>query len=288
MSASGSSAAPKLGIIAGGGTAPRQLISACERHHREFFIIALEGQADAPLTESLPHAWLSLGAGEKLRKVVAEQGIVEIVMVGRVRRPSLTELKPDWLALKVLTKIGINMLGDDALLRGVGKAIEEETGAKLIGAHEVFADLLTPMGQLGKIAADDVAAKDIARGLDVAALLGRADVGQSVVVQQGIVLGVEAIEGTDALIARAGGLQREGARGVLVKIAKPQQDNRFDLPTIGPDTVAAVAKAGLRGVAVHAGRSLFLERERAIAAADDAGIFIIGIDPEQRQGQADD
>ena len=280
MTAAAQASAPKLGIIAGGGTAPQQLITACQKHGRSFFIIALEGQAEAGFASDLPHIRLSLGEGSRLREVVAAQGIVEIVMVGRVRRPSLTELKPDWLALKVLTKIGINMLGDDALLRGVGKAIEEETGARLIGAHEVFADLLTPEGRLGRVTADDTAMKDVARGLDVAAILGRADVGQSVVVQQGLVLGVEAIEGTDALIARTADLRREGAGGVLVKTAKPQQDSRFDLPTIGPDTIRAAAKAGLRGIAVEAGRSLFLERDSALKLADELGIFVLGVKPE--------
>ncbi len=269
-------ATPKLGIIAGGGAAPRYLIEACQKLNRAFYIICLEGQADAGLGEGLPHTWLPLGAGAKLKALAEAEAIKEIVMIGRVRRPSLLEIKPDWLALKVLTKIGMNMLGDDALLRGIGKAMEEEAGVSVIGVQDVFKDLLTPAGQLGSVAPDDQAKEDITRGINVAKALGQLDVGQSVIVQQGMVLGVEAIEGTDALIARSGNLKREGAGGVLVKIAKPQQDNRYDLPTIGPDTLTAMIKAGLRGVALEAGRSLLIEREKTISMADAAGIFITG------------
>lgn len=270
------SAAPKLGIIAGGGSAPRYLIEACQKLGRDFFVVCLEGQADAGLAHDLPHAWLPLGAGAKLKALTAEQQIKELVMIGRVRRPSLLELRPDWLALKVVTKIGISMVGDNSLLSGIGKAMEEECGVRVIGAHEVFADLLTPEGQLGRVEADEDAHKDMIRGVEVAKALGHLDIGQAVIVQQGIVLGVEAIEGTDALIARSAQLRREGPGGILIKIAKPQQDNRYDLPTVGPDTITAAAKAGLRGIVLEAGRSLLIAREKTVAMADEAGIFLIG------------
>ncbi len=277
MTAALQNPAPKLGIIAGGGTAPHALIAACQKLDRSFYVICLEGQADKNLAENLPHVWLPLGAGSRLKELAAQEAINEVVMIGRVRRPSLLEIKPDWLALKVLTKIGMNMLGDDALLRAIGKAMEEEGGVRVIAVQDVFKDLLTPEGALGRVAPDNDAQNDIRRGVEVAKALGSLDVGQSVIVQQGMVLGVEAIEGTDALIARSAQLRREGAGGVLIKIAKPQQDNRYDLPTIGPDTVAAIAKAGLRGVALEAGRSLLIEREKTVALADEAGIFILGL-----------
>jgi DUF1009 family protein len=276
------SASSKLGIIAGGGTAPLQLIEACQRTGRAFFVVCLEGQAEAGLAEGLPHVWLRLGAGEALKKNLQNQGVAEIVMIGRVRRPSLTELRPDWLALKVLTKGGLKGLGDDGLLQGVASALEAEIGVRVLGAQEVFADLLAPSGLLTKRAPDGQDEKDIRRGIEVATSLGLADVGQAVVVQQGLVLGVEAIEGTDALIARAGSLKREGGGGVLIKRAKPQQDRRFDLPSIGPGTVTALAAAGLAGVAVQADRSLLIEREKTIALADQKNIFILSLDMEER------
>ncbi|MDX2027019.1 MAG: UDP-2,3-diacylglucosamine diphosphatase LpxI [Alphaproteobacteria bacterium] len=268
------SAAPKLGILAGGGTAPLSLVQACRDLNRDFFVIGLEGQANADFSGT-PHDWVSLGEGAKLKGLIADNQIQEIVMIGRVRRPSLTELRPDFVAIKMLMKVGLNSAGDDELLTSIGKAIEDECGVRVIGAHEVFAGLLTPEGQLGHVTPDEEAQKDITRGIEIAKSLGKLDVGQSVIVQQGIVLGVEAIEGTDALIVRSAGLRREGPGGILIKIAKPQQDNRYDLPTVGPDTIAAMAKAGLRGVALEAGRSLLIEREKTTRLADEANIFII-------------
>jgi DUF1009 family protein len=267
---------PKLGIIAGGGDAPRIVMDTCRKAGREFFLVCLEGQADADLPQDTPHVWLPFGAAAKLKTALVENNVKEVCMIGRSRRPSLLELKPDWLALKVVTKIGMGLVGDDTLLTGIGKAIEEEIGVRVIGAHEIFADFLTPDGVLGNVSPDADAQNDIKRGIEVATMLGRLDVGQAVIVQQGIVLGVEAIEGTDALITRCRNLKREGAGAVLIKLAKPQQDVRFDLPTIGPDTMRAAIAAGLRGIAVETGRSLLINREETIALADAAGLFVVG------------
>ncbi len=267
----------KLGILAGGGTAPRRVMEACRAQGRDFFVVCLEGHADKDIATGAPHIWLPLGAGSKLRDVVIAEKIDEITLIGHVRRPSLWELKPDLLSMKVVAKIGMNLLGDDGLLRAVGHAIEQECGVRVIGAHEILGGALMREGALGKIIPDADAETDIARGSEIAHLLGQADVGQSVIVQQGIVLGVEASEGTDALIARCKNLQRGGVGGVLVKRAKPQQDDRFDLPTIGSDTVTAAAQSGLRGIAAEAGRSLIIDRDKVRELADAAGIFVVGI-----------
>ena len=198
-------------------------------------------------------------------------------MIGHVRRPSLLELKPDWLAMKALARISFNALGDDGLLRAVGNAIEQECGVKVIGAHEVLGGILTREGALGTVAPDSEAQRDITRGIAVARALGLVDVGQSVIIQQELVLGVEAIEGTDALITRCADLRREGAGGVLVKLAKPQQDDRFDLPAVGCTTVKKAAESGLRGIALEAGRSILIDRDQVKQLADEAGIFVVGI-----------
>ena len=268
---------PKLGIIAGGGTAPRRVIEACRAQARDFHVVCLEGQADQGIADDTSHTWLPLGAFGKLRDLAAAEKIVEIVMIGRVRRPSLGELKPDWLAIKALAKIGMNLLGDDALLRAIGQAIEQECGVRVIAAQAILGGALMQEGNLSALSPDTQAEQDIARGIAVARALGQIDVGQSVVVQQGLVLGVEAIEGTDALLARCKALRREGAGGVLVKMAKPQQDDRFDLPTLGPDTIEAAAQAGLRGIAAEAGRSLVIDRDRVKQLADEKGLFVVGV-----------
>jgi len=194
-----------------------------------------------------------------------------------VRRPSLASLMPDWRAAKFFARIGLRALGDDGLLSAIIKELELE-GFRVVGIESILGGLLAPKGPLGRIEPDEQARADIARGLEVARALGALDIGQAAVVQQGIVLGVEAADGTDALIARAGSLRREGPGGVLVKIAKPGQERRVDLPTIGVRTVEAAANAGLRGIAVEAGAALVVDRAAVAAAADGAALFVLGVE----------
>lgn len=270
--------APKLGILAGGGDLPANLVETCRRDGRDFFLVALEGQVAADwLSPDIPHAWFRLGAAGAILDRLKAEGVTEIVMAGRVRRPSLAELRPDWKATQFFTRIGLKALGDDGLLRGVAQVLEEE-GFRVIGVQNLIADLLTPPGPLGRHHADEQALADIAHGIKVARTLGELDIGQSVVVQQGIVLGVEAIEGTDALIDRCGLLRRPGPGPVLVKCAKPQQDRRLDLPALGPDTVAHCRDAGFAGIAAQAGNTLLLSRDKAVEAADADGLFLMGIE----------
>ncbi|MCC7167873.1 MAG: UDP-2,3-diacylglucosamine diphosphatase LpxI [Rhodospirillales bacterium] len=265
---------PKLGILAGGGALPARLAAACKGTGRPFHIVAFEGHADA-LDDSLAPDWVRLGAvGTLFEKLKAAQ-VAEVVLAGRIRRPSLKELAPDWRGAKFLAKVGLAM-GDDGLLRAAINEIEAE-GFKVIGVEDVLADLLAREGAYGRHKPNDEAWADIRRGVAVAQGLGRLDVGQAVVVQQGLVLGVEAVEGTDALLARVAGLKREGQGGALVKLAKPQQERRADLPTIGPVTVQAARHAGLIGIAVEAGRALVIDADQVIRLADEAGLFVIGI-----------
>lgn len=269
--------AGRLGILAGSGNLPAQVAESCRRDGRDLFIIALEGQAVASeLPEGVPTAWYRMGAAGAILDRLKAEGVCDIVMAGRVRRPSLAELRPDWRAAQVLARASARALGDDGLLGAVSKVLEQE-GFHVVGADELAGDLLTPVGVLTRALPDEQAEADIARGIAAARDLGRLDIGQAVVVQQGIVLGVEAIEGTDALISRCAGLKRSGAGPVLVKVRKPQQDRRFDLPAIGPDTVTACAAAGFAGIAAEAGGTLFLGRESALTAADAAGLFVAGV-----------
>jgi hypothetical protein len=188
----------------------------------------------------------------------------------------------DAAGLRLLAKLGRAMfLGDDGFLRGVARVLGEE-GFEVVAPHSILADLLPPAGLLTPAAAppDATARGDIARGIAVARALGAVDVGQAVVVQQGLVLGVEAIEGTDALLARCGPLRRDGPGGVLVKLAKPGQDRRLDLPGIGPATVAGAAAAGLRGIVIEADGAILLDRAATLASAEAAGIFLLAIRPD--------
>jgi DUF1009 family protein len=188
----------------------------------------------------------------------------------------MVELRPDRMTFKFLAKVGFNRLGDDGLLGAVVKALEAE-GFTLRGVDEFLGELLAGEGCLGRMQPDEAAWRDIRRGTEVVRAMGAADVGQATVIQDGLVLGVEAVEGTDALLARCARLRRDGAGGVLVKLKKPGQERRADLPTIGPDTVDAAAAAGLAGIAVHAGNCLIIEQRAMVARADRRALFVIGV-----------
>ena len=270
----------KLGVIAGGGDLPARICQACVDHDRPVFAIALKGQADLSLLQPYSHVELPLGSvGGAIERFKAE-GVEEIVMVGRVKRPSLTQLRLDAEAMKLFTKIGMKAFGDDALLTNIIEYFEKEHGFRICSVDDVLGPTGVKPGILTETRPDDTAERDIARGLDVLRAMGPVDVGQSVVVQQGIVLGVEAIEGTDAMIARAGSLARDGAGAVLVKMAKPDQDTRVDMPTIGLETIRNVAAAGLRGIAIEAGRTIVVDPKDTAEEADRLGVFIIAIDTE--------
>ena len=270
---------PKLGILAGSGELPSRLVEACRAADRPFFILAFEGEADPALQDVGPHAWVRLGAAETGFRLLRENGVRQIVMAGGIRRPSLASLRPDWRTAKFLARIGYRALGDDGLLSAIIKELEAE-GFAVVGADEIIGSAVAELGPLGRLRPDAQADIDIAHGFRVVRALGALDIGQAVVVQQGLVLGVEAIEGTDALLSRCAALRREGAGGVLVKAAKPGQERRADLPTIGRRTVAAAAAAGLRGIAVEAGSALVLDRDGVARAADLAGLFVVGVRPD--------
>lgn len=268
----------KLGIIAGAGALPICLVQACEQMKRPYFVVGLKDclKKDA-LPKGTPLSWIRLGALGKGLKLLKKNNVEEVVMIGAVKRPSFIGLWPDWKCFKMLLKHGKKALGDDALLKILIQEIEKE-GFKVVGIDEILPHLLVKKGVYGRMIPTEQDTSDIKRGVQVARKLGEADVGQAVIVQQGLVLAVEGIEGTDALIHRSKALRRKGGRGVLVKAAKPQQDRRADLPTIGPNTVQSVAEAGLAGIAVQADSVLFSESEKAIKLANQLGIFIIGVE----------
>lgn len=269
--------APKLGILAGGGDLPARLAAAVRGTGRAVFIVAFEGQTDPAAVAGFPHLWSRFGAAGTIIARLKAEGVGDLVFAGPVRRPSFSELLPDWRTTKFLARVGTRALGDDGLLRSVARELEDE-GFRVVGLHEILGDLLTPVGLVGARAPDEEARRDIARAVEVARGLGALDVGQGCVVQQGIVLAVEAIEGTDAMLERCADLRRPGGGGVLVKVQKPQQDRRLDLPTIGAVTVEKAAAAGLVGIAVQAGGSLIVDRAAVGALADRLGLFVTGIE----------
>lgn len=269
----------KLGLIAGGGDLPARVISACRDSGRPLFVLALEGFTTPDCLTGVDHAWIRLGAaGDGFRHLHANK-VQDIVMVGPVRRPSLADLRPDWRAARLFAKIGLKALGDDGLLRAVIAEVEQE-GFRVIGVDQILGGHIARRGVLGGIRPDEQALADLAHGAAVARALGQLDIGQGTVVQQGIVLAAEAVEGTDAMLARCMGLRREGPGGVLVKMCKPQQDRRADLPTVGPVTVMRAAEAGLRGIGVQAGATVLVDVEEIRRQADALGLFVVGLTEE--------
>ena len=267
-----------LGVIAGSGALPGRIIESCRAAGRAVFVLALEGEADPPTVEAVPHAWCPLGRTVSALDRLRAEGVRELVLAGGVRRPSLAALRPDWRAAKFLARIGYRALGDDGLLSAVVQELERE-GFRVVGAETLLVEAELPEGPLGRLSPDADALSDIAHGMHLARAIGALDIGQAVVVQQGLVLGVEAIEGTDALIRRCAGLRRDGPGGVLVKTAKPGQEARADRPTIGPQTVRLAAESGLCGIAAEAGATLVLDRAELIRLADAAGLFVVGVRP---------
>ncbi len=268
---------PRIGIVAGAGEMPERVIAACRAGLRDPFVIGLRDQADPASFSRPPDAWIRVGeAGEGIR-LLKSAGAEEVVLVGGVSRPSLRALRPDAWTARFLARIGPAWFRDGSILDAVARALEGE-GLRVV-APETFASSLAARARVyGQRVPSGEDRADIARGFEVARALGALDVGQGTVVQRGRVIGVEAAEGTDALIDRCGPLLSSGAGGVLVKASRPGQDLRIDLPAIGPRTVANAARIGLAGIAVEAGRALILDAEAVARDADSAGLFVIGVD----------
>ncbi len=269
--------AGKLGILAGGGRAPILLIEECKRQGRPVFVVALDRQADPETTEDVPHVKLRLGAAGKAVKALKKEKVDEVVLVGDVRKPSLKELAPDLWTIKFLARCGGFDQGDDKLLSALVSDLENREGFKIAGIHELLPDLLAKDGVWGAVQPDEAALEDANIAAKAALELGAADKGQAAVARAGQVIAEEDRAGTDAMLATL--KPDEERAGVLAKMKKPQQEMRVDLPTMGEDTVNAAAEAGLAGVAVQAGAALVLDQDAVIKAADDAGLFVMGIEP---------
>ncbi|MEI8296274.1 MAG: UDP-2,3-diacylglucosamine diphosphatase LpxI [Alphaproteobacteria bacterium] len=267
-----------LALIAGGGKLPSQVIAAAQELNKPFLIIAFTGQTDPELVAGHPHYWTHLGAVGDIVTHLHANAVKEIVMAGNIKRPAFSEMRLDGMGVRWLGRIGWRAFGDDGVLSSITNLLEEEGFAVVAAAALLGEGLLSPSGVLGAHHPSDADRQDIARGIEVIKALGTVDVGQATVIQQGLVLGVEAIEGTEKLLERCGTLRRAGPGGVLVKIAKPGQSHRVDLPTIGVDTITQASKSQLVGIALQAGATQIIDRENVIALADKLGLFVVGMD----------
>jgi hypothetical protein len=281
------SLAPQLsspvGLIAAGGVMPFAVADSLRQRGVDSVLFALRGICDPKRVERFRHHWISVGQLGRATKLFRAEGCRDLVFIGNLVRPAVSEIRLDWGTLRVIGQVWAAFRGgDDHLLSGIGRILEQD-GFRMVGLKEVAPDLLLPEGCLTRSMPDEHAAADIARGREVLAALSPFDIGQAAVVIDGNVVGVEDIEGTDGLLARIarlreqGRIRAEGQRGVLVKAPKSGQDLRYDLPTVGPRTVEGAVKARLAGIAVVAGNTLVAEPQAVIEAADAAGLFVTGL-----------
>jgi hypothetical protein len=272
-----------IGLIAAGGAMPFAVADSLKARGVDAVLFALKGACDPGPVERFRHHWISVGQIGRAAKLFRNEGCRDLVFIGSLVRPALSEIRLDWGTLRVIGHVLAAFRGgDDHLLSGIGRILERD-GFRMVGIKDVAPDLLVPVGSMTRAAPDANAAADIAKGREVLSALGPFDVGQAVVVIDGQVVAVEDIEGTDGLLARVARLRgerrirAEAGRGVLVKMPKRGQDLRFDLPAIGPRTVEGAVEAELAGIAVLAGNTLVAEPQAVIEAADAAGLFVNGL-----------
>jgi UDP-2,3-diacylglucosamine hydrolase len=270
-----------LGIIAGGGPLPCVLAEAATSRGLALHIVGIRGEAREEI-ERYPHTWMKWGEIGKLFAALDDGGCRDLVIIGGVTRPDLANVKFDLGAIRNLPfLVSLGMGGDDHVLSSIVRFLESK-GYRVHGAGDVAPELLAGKGRLGDHAPSAADDADIAMAFRVVQALGRLDVGQAAVVVKGHVLAVEAAEGTDGMLVRCAELRESGRTrrrlraGVLVKAPKPGQEERVDLPTIGPETVRKAAAAGLAGIAVAAGQVLMAERDATIEAANQHGLFLVG------------
>lgn len=283
MTSAATSLSSPVGVIAGGGAMPFAVADSLAARGIAAVIFALRGACDPSAVARFRHHWISVGQIGKATKLLRSEGCRDLIFIGSLARPALSDIRLDWGTLRVMGNVMAAFRGgDDHLLSGIGRIFEQD-GFRMIGIKEAAPDLLMPRGCITRAVPDAAATADIARGREVLAALGPFDIGQAAVVIDGHVVAVEDIEGTDGLLARVARLRNDGrirakaGRGVLVKGPKSGQDLRYDLPAVGPRTVEAAAQAGLAGIAVAAENTIAAEPQAMIEAADKSGLFVTGV-----------
>lgn len=273
-----------LGIIAGGGELPLAIAESAQQAGKDIFVLMLPG-ADEGLSQ-FSHENSGIGELGKSLSLLRKHGCEKVTFAGRVMRPEWSELKLDTRGALALPKVAAAALrGDDALMRAMLGIFEKE-GFRVVGTAEAAPDLIASAGVYGKHKPDSQAQADIAQARETVRAMGALDIGQAAAVADGLVLAVEAAEGTDAMLERLTNLPRnlrgtpQKRRGVLVKAPKPAQERRIDLPVIGVRTIELASVSGLAGVAVEAGGALLMRKAKLVEAADRLGLFVMAFEPK--------
>lgn len=267
----------KLGIIAAKGNLSKKLVDYAQSRF-DIFIVALKGETNPEILEGVDHVWISIGEIGKAIDAMHKAEVEQIVFVGSLQKPDIFSLDLDMMGAKLLGKmVKDKFFGDNKLLSVLTDFLEDH-GFKVIGVHEILKDLVVQAANFTNVTPNDQDKSDIELAMKVVKELGKLDIGQGAIVQGGVVLGVEAVEGTANLIKRCGEFKHsENYGGVLVKLSKPGQELRADLPTIGIETVKSMHMAGFKGIAIEANRAIFLDREESIAYANQHKMFILAL-----------
>jgi hypothetical protein len=266
----------KLGIIAGAGYLPRHVYDNCLKKKIDCLVIGLNKETDFDLFGNIPVEKFDIHRISKIVKFMRLHGVTHVTLAGKVRRADISRLLLDIKGAKLFAMIVANGLGDNAILKTIINFIESE-GFKLIAPEKIALDIVVQKGAMTKTKPSSTAEEDIKQGIKILKGISTFDIGQSLVIQNGLVLGIEAAEGTDELIKRCGEIRQEGEPPILVKVCKTHQDKRVDLPCIGPDTIVNAHNFGIRGIAAEAGSSLILEQEKTLKLANEYKIFIVGV-----------
>jgi DUF1009 family protein len=276
----------RMAVVAGSGRLPVDLAESLAAHGHKPFVVLVRGEANPELA-SYDHEELTVENFAGLAPLLKRRRITHAVFAGGIsRRPKLSALKPSLALLRLLPRaLAALAKGDNGMLRALAATVETY-GVKVVGAHEIAPDLLASEGPMTSIAPRKSDWPDIDAAAEAARAIGALDIGQAAIAIGGRAIALEGVEGTDGLLERVKGLRQHGRlagkkRGVLVKCAKPGQELRMDMPSIGPGTVTAAHAAGLAGIAVEADRSLVLDLANVIGEADRLGLFVIGLPPER-------
>lgn len=274
---------PRFGLIAGNGRFPLLFAEAARAAGVEVIAVAHKGETPPELADCVPDVtWVHVGELGKIIATFQAAGVTEAVMAGGIYKVgALTNIQPDARGMAFISKLP--NLNDDVILRGVARELEAE-GIMIVESTRFLPALVPAAGTLTRTEPDAAQWKDIRLGVAAAKAIGRWDIGQSVVVKRGTVIAVEGAEGTNATIRRAGELA--GAGGVVVKVSKPHQDLRFDVPAVGPDTVTVMNEAGVQVLAVEAGKTLLIERPAFVEQANRYDLAVVAVDPADLADEA--
>lgn len=274
----------KLGLIAGGGNLPQEIIKKAKQAGLDIFVILLKNNADKNCYINCNFIEANFGEVGKILSFFKDNQVSHIIFAGSIDRPSLASIIPDWQGTKLLAKLTASKIsGDDNLLKVIGEYLESKN-FKLVAAHELIPNLVENKSKyLTKIKPDADDLQTIKYAIKTAKKLGELDIGQSVIAEDNYVIGVEAAEGTDKLISRCKELKKVKNKksAILIKSCKPNQDLRFDMPTIGLETIKNLVANNYKGIAIEKSKLIILNKEEIIELANKENIFIYVFDKNE-------